>query len=357
MNGKTAIILFLLIMYNNLFTYAEEGRGVVIRWDIHFHLPPEDSLPENPGFAGAYSGIVDHYLFLLGGANFPGKKPWEGGTKRWSKTLYSLDLSRPEANEWQVEKDFLPFPAAYGISIRLPEGVLCIGGNEAGRCYDAVWMVTREEGKWCMDTDWPSLPVPLACACGTLLDGKVYILGGQSDMKEQEATAAFFVLDLSRKAEGWTPLPPWPGEARGYAVCVAQNHSVYLFSGRNYNGKGRLTVHRDGFVYHPETGKWEKLTPAFPVMAGVGIPYGTDDILFFGGVEEVLPTDAQHPGFSRTIRCFNVKDQSLDEIGRSPFPIPVTTNVLVDGKTVYITSGEIRPGIRTPFILRGKMIK
>ncbi len=172
-------------------------------------------------------------------------------------------------------------------------------------------------------------------------------------MKNQTATSHFFMLDLNRKEEGWKALPSWPGDPKGYAVCVAQNHSLYLFSGRNYNGEGLLEVHTDGYVYHPEENRWDKIDQNFPVMAGVAMAYGKDKILFLGGVEKALPTTEDHPGFSRKIRCFNVISQSQEVVATSPYPIPVTTNIVVNDRLFYITSGEVKPGIRTPFILRG----
>ncbi len=337
----------------SLQVFTTDASCLEIHWDIRLKLPSLKPSVENPGLAGAFSGIVDNHLIVMGGANFPDKKPWEGGVKQWWRTLYSLSLEGAEESDWQIEEDFLLFPVAYGVSIQLPEGVLCIGGNDANQCYDKVWMVKRENSRWKIDTDWPSLPEPLSCSCGVLLDQKIYILGGQTSMENQTATSHFFVLDLSRKEEGWKALPSWPGDPKGYAVCVAQNHSLYLFSGRDYDGKGVLKVHTDGYVYHPTENRWDKINQTFPVMAGVAMPYENDKILFMGGVEEVLPTTEDHPGFSKRIRCFDVQDQSLEILSTSPFPIPVTTNLVVNHDTIYITSGEVKPGIRIPYILRG----
>ncbi len=338
----------------SLQVFTTDASCLEIHWDIRLKLPSLKPFVENPGLAGAFSGIVDNHLIVMGGANFPDKKPWEGGVKQWWRTLYSLSLDEnAKRQEWQGDDDFLPYSVAYGVSIQLKEGVLCIGGNDANQCYDKVWMVKRENSQWKIDLDWPSLPTPLSCGCGTLLDGKIYLLGGQSSMKNQTATSHFFMLDLNRKEEGWKALPSWPGDPKGYAVCVAQNHSLYLFSGRNYNGEGLLEVHTDGYVYHPEENRWDKIDQNFPVMAGVAMAYGKDKILFLGGVEKALPTTEDHPGFSRKIRCFNVISQSQEVVATSPYPIPVTTNIVVNDRLFYITSGEVKPGIRTPFILRG----
>ena len=72
-----------------------------------------------------------------------------------------------------------------------------------------------------------------------------------------------------------------------------------------------------------------------------------------GGVEKVLPTAPEHPGFSRIVRRYDVTTNTLDSVSTSPYPIAVTTTTFVDGDTIYVASGEEKPGIRTPHILKG----
>ncbi|MCB1133825.1 MAG: galactose oxidase, partial [Verrucomicrobiae bacterium] len=53
------------------------ASGTALSWK---ELPP---LPDAHGFAGAFAGSVEGSLVVAGGANFPDKAPWEGGTKVW----------------------------------------------------------------------------------------------------------------------------------------------------------------------------------------------------------------------------------------------------------------------------------
>ncbi|HLU88819.1 MAG TPA: hypothetical protein VKZ51_03230, partial [Cyclobacteriaceae bacterium] len=41
------------------------------------------AIPDKEGFAGMYAGVSNGVLIGAGGANFPDKKPWEGGEKVW----------------------------------------------------------------------------------------------------------------------------------------------------------------------------------------------------------------------------------------------------------------------------------
>src|SRR5690606_8785158 len=78
--------------------------GSEIKWA---ELPP---IPDQEGFAGMYAGVSNGVLISAGGANFPGKKPWEGGEKVWYDNIYYLlDME----SEWKLASQKLPKPAAY----------------------------------------------------------------------------------------------------------------------------------------------------------------------------------------------------------------------------------------------------
>ena len=143
-----------------------------IRWDTSLSLPQLDGTP-NIGIAGAFSGRVDGKLLIAGGANFPDRTPEANGEKRYHRDLYIYDASRG----WQVIRDALPAPRAYGISVTLPEGVLCIGGCDASDCTDQVSLLTLD-GDRPHFTPWPSLPRPLANPAGALVGHRISVAGG-----------------------------------------------------------------------------------------------------------------------------------------------------------------------------------
>ena len=93
------------------------------------------------------------------------------------------------------------------------------------------------------------------------------------------------------------------------------------------------------------------------MMAGNGISYKEDNILFYGGVESIIPGSVSHPGFSRKVLKYDLRKNTIEEIGESPYPIGVTTSMVSDGDVQYIVSGEVKPGIRTPHILRVVIMK
>ena len=200
---------------------------------------------------------------------------------------------------------------------------------------------------------YPALPVPLANATGAIGDNCIYIAGGQETMTNEQSTNHFYMLDLLHKEKGWQKMPGWEGPSLAYAVSVVQGGRFYLFSGRSYAPNEVMVEYTEGYVYEPGSRKWSKIAGNFPVMAGTAIPYEKDKIILLGGVEEILPTSPEHPGFSRKLRVISTETNSLVDSLDCPYPIPVTTNAVYMGNDVYVVSGEIQPGIRTPLILKG----
>lgn len=337
---------------------SSTNRLEKIEWDNSLTLPDLNGKP-NIGVAGAFSGIISDNLIIAGGANFPNATPWNGGNKTWWNTIYYINITRP-TSKWYISSESMPKVLAYGNSIELPTGLLCIGGCDSTQCYNDVFQIQLINGQIKIDTDWPALPVPLANATASLLEDKIYIAGGQTSMKNAEATNHFFVLDLNKRNVGWKELPSWPGEPRGYAVSTSQSDGFdkcfYLFSGRNFKTDGSMKILTDGYAFNPRLKSWKKLKQSFPVMAGNALSFGTNHILFLGGVPQLIPGSDNHPGFDNTIRLYHTITQSLIKKEVVPYPIPVTTNVAQNNNSFFIGSGEIKPGIRTPHILKGEII-
>ena len=78
------------------------------------------ALPDHEGFAAPFAGVSGGALIVAGGANFPGKKPWEGGTKVWYDKVFVLERN---TNQWRVAGR-LPRPLGYGVSVTTSNGVI-----------------------------------------------------------------------------------------------------------------------------------------------------------------------------------------------------------------------------------------
>ncbi|MDE7443055.1 MAG: hypothetical protein K2M65_02715, partial [Muribaculaceae bacterium] len=136
-----------------------KSEATQISWDNTLILPPADGTTPNIGVAGAFAGIVNNKLIVIGGANFPDGYPWTGASKVWHNDAYCLDLT---TGEWTVIPDLIQQPLAYGISIQLNDGVLMIGGGNIQEISSAVNLLTEHDGTLLIDSiSYPSLPHPL----------------------------------------------------------------------------------------------------------------------------------------------------------------------------------------------------
>lgn len=356
---KTLLLGCLFLALPCLASNDKKPRLEEIKWEQLASLPAIGE-KENPGVGGAFAGFIGDNLVIAGGSNFPEAMPWEGGKKKWWSTLYSIDPNEKGAR-WTVIEDALPYPLGYGVAIGLDEGLLCIGGNNAEKCYKEVFLIKLNGGKVTIETEWPSLPVPLSNMTGMLSGNHIYVLGGQEEARGAKATKHFFALDLSNKKEGWKTLPSWPGAARIFAASAAQSdgfdNCIYLFSGRDIDEPaGRLQILNDGWEYNPRLMTWRELDGPFPVAAGSAIPTGANHILLFGGVPVMIPGSEQHPGFDNTIRLYHTITGTLIEKETAPYPVPVTQPIVRKANRFYFPSGELKPGIRTPEVFSGEIL-
>lgn len=313
------------------------------------HWKELPALPDREGFAGSYAGVSGNALLVAGGANFPDKRPWEGGTKIWYDRIFAL---APDATAWR-EAGRLPGVGGYGVSVNTPEGFVLIGGGDAARNFDEVWLV-RWDGTTAAFTAWPRLPKPLAMAAGALVGRVIYVAGGLERPDATTAQDAFFALDLDRLSAGWRTLPTWPGAERFLAIAGAHDGAFFLFSGARLlaDGPGKTSRAwlRDAYRYTPTAG-WKRLTdlPRVAVAAPSPAPLVDGRLLVLGGDDgaQVALAPTAHQGFPRDTLAYRPADDTWSRPGDVPFSLVTTTLTTWRGQIV-VPGGEARPGVRSP---------
>ena len=172
---------------------SDSAKNIDLEWS---ELAP---IPDSIGFAGSFTGVSEGALLVAGGANFPnGGTPWNGGIKKWYDHIYVLE---PQATEWKMAGK-LPIHLGYGVSITTTDGWLLIGGSNEEGHSSQVWRLRYQNGHVVYDS-MPSLPFPLANACGALVDQTVYIAGGIKAPDARETSSAFLSLNLADSSTGW----------------------------------------------------------------------------------------------------------------------------------------------------------
>jgi solute:Na+ symporter, SSS family len=316
-------------------------------------------LPNEVGVAGPFVGVHHDVLIVAGGANFA--RPVWDNEKQWHDQIDVLQKTS-SGYKW-IDGGKLPRPMGYGATVSTPDGVVCMGGNDAGATFDAVFALQWDaKAEKVRIVDYPSLPRPCAYGQATLVANVIYLAGGQSDREIASAMNNFWSLDLSQKSNPnafvWRELSAWSDEPRAFNLTTAQHNGyedcVYVISGRR-TGRDGLEFLRDVWQYTPRTNHWRQMQDApRSVCAGTGIGFGQSHLFVLGGDEGALFDKAdelkdEHPGFPKEAFAFHTITDTWVSMGAIPSN-QVTTTAVRWNDRIVIASGEVRPRVRTPAV-------
>jgi len=375
---------------SGLIAAAAPGAGSPPHWSPLPPLPPAPGETRQAGVAAPFVGVHGGVLLVAGGTNFPDAPPWRGGTKRWWDTVFVLE--KPDG-PWLTGPQFkLPHPLAHGVSFSTPHGVLCVGGNDAKQTYADVFLLRWDAASRSVGTvSLPPLPEPLALAGGGDLNGRIFVVGGQTAADSPASTTHAYTLDFSggpSETLQWKRLPDLPGPARSlpvsFAIAGRNDHAgFYVFGGRDQQPGELPKIFSDGYRYDPAARTWKKLNDvpsAFNRMAAATLPTSDGAALVFGGdggtvfmelaklasqIEKAEGAQKEsllksyramldhHRGFSRLISRYDSRRDSWERVAKLPEWPPVVTTATWWNGAVAIPGGEIRPGIRTAGTLYG----
>ncbi len=356
-----------------------------ISWTLGAKVRNQDG-SISPGFAGAINGVTNDVFLVAGGANFPGKMPWEGGTKYYSNEIHVLERS---GNRYQWVKnleDTLSHPVAYCGNISTPKGIVYAGGEHSGGLSKEAYLLTWNKALAKVEVKrLPDLPQSLTNISLGLLENVVYAIGG--DLIDRSADTAFR-LDLMGLDSGWQECAPLP-KPLANALVVGQHGQLYVIGGRAKNASGISTLYNSTLIYKPTANAWREATPISDdkheghFSAGAGVPLGKNFILVTGGdngqifhqIESYLAQIAQtkdpaekarlvalkndlmikHQGFDPKVLRYDVTSDKWTKLPKLPFYAQVTTTATMWGDDLVLSNGEIKPGVRTPNIMIGKL--
>ncbi|MEX0742308.1 MAG: hypothetical protein WD079_05875, partial [Phycisphaeraceae bacterium] len=337
-------------------------------------------LPNERGVAGAMVGTHNGALIVAGGANFP-DPIWETD-KVWHDDVWVLTHDEGRELVWLGPFE-LDRPVAYGATVSVDDGVVCLGGDDGEQTFaDAFMLSWDEKTNELHQTRLPSMPAPAAYGSATVIGSKVYFAGGLKDEDLEQTMSNFWRLDLSKQEEedfGWEVLPSWPGPSRAFNLTVAQHNGfddcVYVISGRRANDADEVAdvtgfvANDDIFVLHdvyefnprkfgdagadaqPGDGWRQRADVPWGVMAGTAAAVGQSHVFVLGGADGTLIKDAaelgdDHPGFRRDVLSYHTITDTWIIAGEMPAN-QVTTEATPWGDGFVVASGEVRPRHRT----------
>ena len=314
-------------------------------------------IPDELGVAGPFTGIHEGTLIVAGGANFPAPV-WESD-KQWHTAIYGLPINENGA-KWETLGE-LPRPLGYGACLSLPDGVLCLGGNDATRVYDSVFLMRFVDGSIEIEESFPPLPRPLCYSAAAMIGTHIYLVGGQTGLGLETAQKTVWRLDWSKRGDEaafqWEAIDTWPGEALAFSQAVSLGESLFVIGGRHLDQHGKTKFLDDVFEFDAIERAWTRRA-SFPtaMAAGTAVGIGDERIFLLAGADGSLFEKADdlkdnHPGFPKTIWAFDTKTDRWMSVGTMP-QNQVTTHAVKWGDSVFLASGEIRPRVRTPKVWR-----
>ena len=395
---KILIFLFFITSSVSLFSQSKYKNHFI--WEEYPEIPPPPGMEKQFGLASPFAGRSGDAVIVAGGCNFPGVPVRDGGKKRYYDDAFVL-VERGGKKEW-LTGFRIPNKTAYGASVSLPDGLLCIGGNNNEQSFPDVYLLKWNEkaGKLAVEK-WPSLPFPVSQAGAALIDGNVYVAGG---MAAGKLTNTILSLDLSKKGTTdfkWRVLNGFPGAARLQPVVVAQNAAeekhLYIFGGSSFpEDANEPSVTTNGLEFNPRIGKWTVLHDIqpkgykpFSLHGADAVPVGMNNILVIGGVnhdifydawkkerelkkakaagdtatvsrltkwkKEYLSHNPEWYRFNKEVLVFNTITKSWAVGEEYPYPSPAGEKIVPYSNGWLVINGEVMPGVRSPNVYYGRI--
>lgn len=374
-----------------------------VEWKEIAQLPAPEGEERHSGLAGEFAGSHGLHLIIAGGANYgAGQEAAEAPRTYW-KEIHVLEKTRSAVGdhkfEWKPAGAELSQELAYGASVNVEDGLLCIGGRNASTCFAECFLLQWSEAeKKVTQKPFPKLPVPLAQMSATIIENKVYVIGGRETVNGK-ATKNFFVLDLKLREDtaafAWHRLVPWDGPARIHPLAAAgsdgDSESLYLCGGRNPGGLPGEDFLTDLHRFDPRKKSWSMLgnvldpegntatlmaapmffVPPHHMVVVSGIDEKLTQLLEDNGHRSVTKNAAESadrrklihlilenfPGYSRNVMAFDIVASEWSVIGAFPERPPVATPVVPWDGNYIIPLGETGPGKRSNKIWQASVKK
>lgn len=318
-----------------------------------------DDLPNSVGVASPFAGRSGSALLVAGGANFPDKKPWEGGKKVWHDQVYALEQRE---GKW-IPVGTLPKPLAYGVSATYNDRILCVGGSDADAHSRSVFQLRYRDSTLTTEP-LADLPTPIANACGSIVDGVLIVTGGLERPDATECQGQTWALDLRTPSSQsstpeWRALAPIPSAARMLSTAATDGNSLWVLGGVTLragpDGKPVREYLRECWKLELDrtslTGHWSRQADLPTALAASPGPAIVQDgyLWVFGGDDgtQVGTGPSEHRGFSKRIFALNLKENRWSESSQV-LPVARVTVPLTSWSDGWvISSGEAKPGIRS----------
>lgn len=385
-------LLFSILLFILAGCSSPKKERPIYQWHKLQNVGCEELQGYGKGVASPFAAVINGNLIVAGGCNFTGEKKGKTGEKSYYKDMYSYSLNRITDKPHRLNLQ-LPEALAYGVSIQVPGGAVFLGGRNDSSFSDKVMLLTWDASKkQVVSHPLPPLPVQNALYGGTYSNGRLYVAGAEARAPFRKL---FLSLQLNRSGSRWEQLASYPGRARTSPVVVAQSNgeeeNVFLFFGSTADGK-RPYIMSSYLAYSIKSSRWSKEVSTIyhgsPIcyFGGDAFRSGAHHILFIGGVDiniyrtEIARREAYSSipssplkdsikaasdaymtanrsffNFNDRVMAFHTLTKSWTPLQEAPYGGVTGAKVVSMGNKLYIVSGEVKPGIRTPKVYAGEV--
>ena len=346
------------------------------------------------GVAAPFTAKSGDVAVMAGGCNFPNKPAAQKGVKVYYDDIYVADWTNSTTLNWQ-KKGQLPKPAAYGATVQMPDdnSTLFIGGRNETEIFDDVYRITFSQtlDSVIIDT-FPPLPKPRFNMAATVLDDKLYVIGGVVDGKPSNSVIS---IDLdSQSVEGWSNESDFSGDPRTQLVAVAQASKIFIFGGcAPYMGQQNASVSLSAYQFIPNNNKWIQISSPVDgdgnfVALTAGNATKLDDryIMLTGGVDkdiflralvreqkmsmtppsklanytilndkivnEYLTQPIEWYQFNGKVLLYDIVEDTYLQIASSQSLARAGAGTISCEDGMFVISGELKPGVRSPDVTK-----
>ena len=355
-----------------------------------------EGLQENlsKGVSASYAALLNGNLIVAGGANFPGKLGFEGGSKAFYNEVLIYEKSTAE---WKVINN-LPSAIAYGVSVPLSDGALWIGGNNDEKSFDTTYYVSITSKNVVVIKPFVRLPVTMDNFSGCSIGDMVFVAGGVENGKPSNS---IYSINIKTDNE-WTKLADFPGIPRVQPVLSSAEINgiiyVYLmggFFGGDENQKPAMAT--DILKYDVSSEQWsvdgEQIDPEtkkpFSLGGATAMTFENRYIICLGGVNHDIFLDAittqyniaydselsvdekrdknlefskfymtqpvEYYKFNTECRVYDTQTREWSVIDNTNDAAHAGATLVFEGNQFYVVQGELKPGVRSAYTFKGEI--
>jgi len=331
---------------------------------VNFNALASLEVSTGQGVSAPFAGVVGNNIVVLGGCNFPATPVAEGGTKQFYNTVFTFD-----GQKW--DKQALTIPAlAYGVSVQLNEGLVCIGGAGADGASSAVYFVSEIDGQL-QAKQLPALPEAKSEAAGGYDDKYIYVAGGETNSAYRLKCVWNNIGKVYEFGNAWESLAPLPGRVRKQPAGVVQSAAIskhfYVFGGfAPATESDTAYVHSDGLYYDAKSNAWKSTSPVVidgqqrAIVGASAVTSGVAHVAVLGGVNKEIFTRAlNHPEedylthapewyqFNQEVLLYHTITDSWVTEAQSEKLARAGAALVPFNNKWYVIGGETKPGIRS----------